>query len=300
MDKKKKYQIVGVAMAALTAAAFAAPSVFAATTSTVQTVTDHVMGFHRGPFDETKMLTDQAAILGISVSDLQARIASGKTFKQIIADLGLTQDQIKTKMDALRATHLADMKTKIQTEVTSGKLTQTQADQIIANIEKGPQGEKHGMGMMNDGRGPGFGMGTSTNPFVTKMLDDQASVLGISVTDLRTRLASGKRFDQIATDLGISADTIKTKMDALRATQLADMKMKIQAEVTSGKLTQAQADQMLERLTNPVKHGFGRGMGLEKEGMGVSGGIGSHQGQQGMGPRGSWDDESSSASTTQQ
>lgn len=300
MDRKKKYQIAGVAMAALTAATFAAPSVFAATTSTVQTVADHVAGFHRGPFDETKMLTDQSSILGITIDDLKARLASGKTFTQIIADLGLTQDQIKTKMDALRATHLVDMKTKIQTEVTSGKITQAQADQMIANIGKGPQGEKRGMGMMGEGRGPGFGMGSSTSPFATKMLDDQASVLGISVADLRIKLASGKTFDQIATDLGISADVIKTKMEALRATQLADMKTKIQAEVTSGKLTQAQADQMLERLTSPNKHGFGRGMGLEKEGMGIPGGIGSHQGKPGMGPRGSWDDDSSSTSTSQQ
>jgi hypothetical protein len=107
----------------------------------------------------------------------------------------------------------------------------------------------------------GFGKGMM-GKIDTKFLEDQASMLGIKVDDLKTRLDAGKTIQDIAKDLGISDDALKAKMEAQRAVRLEEMKKKIQQDVQDGKLTQAQADQMLERLTNPIKHGFGRGMGL--------------------------------------
>lgn len=265
---KKKYQIASVAMIALTAASMSVPVVYAKTSTAVKNTTERMAGVHRGPFDETKMFEDQAFVLGISVDALKAKLATGKTFKDIIGELGLTEDQIKVKFEALRVKHQEELKALIQAEVASGKLTQAQADERIADIAKGP-GEGRMMGF-GKGRGPGMGMmgmGSSTawgmkDDF--RMLEDKASILGITVDDLKTRLDSGKTCEQIATDLGISADTLKTKMEVQRATRLAEMKAKIAQEVTDGKLTQAQADQMLERLTNPGKHGFGRGMGKGK------------------------------------
>lgn len=160
----------------------------------------------------------------------------------------------------------------IQAEVTSGKLTQAEADERIADIAQGPKGEGRMMGF-GEGRGPGMGMmgmGSSTNLGLkndSRMLEDKAAILGITVDDLKTRLDAGKTVEQIATDLGISADTLKTKMEEQRAARLAEMKAKLVQEVTDGKITQAQADQMLERLTNPGKHGFGRGMGKGESGV---------------------------------
>ena len=87
------------------------------------------------------MLDGQAKLLGITAEDLKARFTSGKTFDQILADLGISQDQWKAKLDANRAAHLAEMKTKIAADVAAGKLTQAQADELI---ERANQSHKHG------------------------------------------------------------------------------------------------------------------------------------------------------------
>jgi hypothetical protein len=68
--------------------------------------------------------------------------------KDIITASGISDSDFKTKMEALR---LAELKTKLAAEVTSGKLTQAQADQKLTDMQnhKGSEGKKgHHGGMM--------------------------------------------------------------------------------------------------------------------------------------------------------
>lgn len=259
----KKITIVSAAVLTIAAATFAVPSVFAQTTSTVKNIGRNMIergaGMHKGPFDNTKFLEEQASMLGITVDDLKARMESGKSFKDIATDLGISEETLQAKMEEARTAHQAEMKAKVQQEVTDGKITQAQADERIANMEKGPQGEK---GNRPEGRGPGEGRGMKDE---TKMLETHASMLGITVDDLKARMESGKSLEDIAADLGISGETLQAKMEEARAThqaeRKAEMTTKLQQDVTDGKITQAQADQMLANLENPKEHGFGEGRG---------------------------------------
>lgn len=67
------------------------------------------------------MLKAKADILGISVTDLETLLNSGKKFIDIAKDKGLTQEQICQNMKT-------QMQTKLQAMVTAGLLTQVQAD----------------------------------------------------------------------------------------------------------------------------------------------------------------------------
>ena len=81
---------------------------------------------------KTAMDTQTATILGISVSDLQAKLTAGTSMKDIVAASGISEADFHTKMEVV---HLTEMKAKLAADVTSGKLTQAQADQMITNMQ---------------------------------------------------------------------------------------------------------------------------------------------------------------------
>lgn len=89
------------------------------------------------------------------------------------------------------------------------------------------------------------------------MFQNQASMLGLSVDEVKTAWASGKDLKTLAKEKGISLDTVKQKMQTQR---LADQKTMLSTLVTKGVITQAQADQRLATLsTKTAKGGMGEG-----------------------------------------
>ena len=104
-------------------------------------------GFQRGPmmgggrgsiFSEYRTEIQQATAdaLGITVDDLNTAIASGKTPLQIAEEKGLTQEEFQTKL-------AETMSVVLKKAVADGKITQDQADTILAHIKAG-----FGPGMM--------------------------------------------------------------------------------------------------------------------------------------------------------
>lgn len=99
-------------------------------------------------------------------------------------------------------------------------------------------------------------------------LDDKvASLLGMSVADLRTARQSGKSLAEIAADKGISRDTLVSGMLQLHQDAVA-------ARVADGTLTQAQADQVLANMKTRIEamvdgKGFAPGRGPQKGGLGI-------------------------------
>ena len=144
----------------------------------------------------------------------------------------------------------------LQPLIDDGTITQEQADKVIALLAAarpigpmgGPRGGHHGV----MGRG-GFG------------LDVVANALGITADEVRTALQDGQSLADLAVSKG------KTAQDVIDAI-VAEATTKINAKVTAGDLTQAQADTMIADLTrfatNFVNNtppadgpGFGRGFG---------------------------------------
>lgn len=109
--------------------------------------------------------------------------------------------------------------------VADGTITQAQADKVQAALEaaRPAKGRGHGHG---PGRG-GFGK-----------LDAAATALGMSAEDLRTALQGGKSLAAIAGEKGVAVSAV---VDAL----VNELKAHLAEHVSSGRNTQAEADQML-------------------------------------------------------
>lgn len=90
---------------------------------------------------------NEANFLGISVDDIKAGWAEGKTIEEIAKEHNITADQLQQKFKDQR---LANMKTNLQSLVSAGVITQAQADSRLSfmqsNIDKGFAG-KPGKGM---------------------------------------------------------------------------------------------------------------------------------------------------------
>jgi hypothetical protein len=134
--------------------------------------------------------------------------------------------------DALKAA----LKDRIDAAVAAGRLTKAQGDALKARIDAG--GAPFLFGGLH--RGP-FGH------FL--QLDAAASYLGLAEAQLRAQLAGGKTLAQIAKDRGKSVDGL---VDAMTA----EVKTRLDSAVAAGRLTRAQADQVLkdvkQRITDRV------------------------------------------------
>lgn len=131
------------------------------------------------------------------------------------------------------------LENRVDAAVAAGRLTKEQGDAIKARIEA----EDYPM--------LGFGMGRHGGPFMhgAGHLDAAASYLGLTAAELETQLQSGKSLADVAKAKGKSVDGLVSAL-------LADEKKELDAAVTAGRITQAQADAMLQnakqRLTDMV------------------------------------------------
>jgi len=155
--------------------------------------------------------------------------------------------------------------------VSKGTLTQAKSDAITAAI-KADMANHIAMGGMRDGGPMGGGFMNSNKDAVI------TATLGIDATTLHTRLAAG---DSLATIAG-------AKKDALIAALVADETKQIDAAVTAGKITAAQASTIKADLTAHVTaevNATGRPMGGMMGGKGGRGhgGHGDHDGMGRMG-----------------
>jgi len=268
--RQGKLGLVAVAVVALVAAgaAFAASRMHGSTSSTRGVFGPAFVGYgsatrefhgggpgfgHRGG-DE---LTAAATYLGISESDLQSQLASGKTLAQIAN--GTSGKSAAGLVDAL----VTAEKAELAQAVKDGRLTQAQADQIATGLTARMTALVNGDLAPH---GPGFGMG----PGPGDDFQAAADYLGISTTDLLTELRSGKTLAQVAD--ATSGKSAAGLVDALVKHEQAELAQ----AVKDGKLTQSQADQLSTNLKDrvtalvngtggehggPWHHGFGPGPG---------------------------------------
>jgi transposase len=100
-----------------------------------------------------------------------------------------------------------------------------------------------GRGMGGFGRG-GFGWAGGGQ---WTMFDTAAKALGLTPEELFAELHAGKSLDEIAEAKGVDVQTVYDAMNVARAEA---EKQALQQAVEDGRITQEQADQMIERLEN--------------------------------------------------
>ncbi|HUW64534.1 MAG TPA: DUF2680 domain-containing protein [Spirochaetia bacterium] len=143
---------------------------------------------------------------------------------KLATNLGLSQVTVTSALKTTDQQMLAEA-------VAQGKLTQAQADKIESSPNFGMSGFGWGGGFRG-GKGHG---GPDGNP------NDMASVLGISASQLKTDLQSGQTLQQIVTAQNMTMQQFQQKMLALKEQEISQ-------EVSSGKITQDQANKMIQRM----------------------------------------------------
>lgn len=203
----------------------------------------------------TKHLTKRTLIVAASVAAVAvgAGAAVAKTsgifdpkaerdaFDAAVAKkLGVTQQKLE---DAYRAAALE----RLDAAVKDGQLTQEQANALRQRVESG---DFLGPGLFlgPPGFGGSFGHHGFGPPGVGPLggkLDAAAQYLGLTVSELATKLQSGQSLADVAKAEGKSVEGLKTAM-------LSDAKAKLDQAVKDGKLTDAQRDQIVAGLESRI------------------------------------------------
>ena len=184
-----------------------------------------------------------AVVVGLAGSAIAAGNASSPTsFMQSLAKhLGISTEKLQ---DAAKAAAID----QIDAALADGKITKEQADAAKERIQSGDApllffgprfrdgpgfGFRHGFRF---GPGPGFGF-----HHFGDLGEAAANYLGLTEAQLHEQVRAGKSLAQIAKDKGKSTDGLKQALhDAV--------KQDLGQAVKAGRITQAQADEALERF----------------------------------------------------
>jgi hypothetical protein len=168
-----------------------------------------------------------------------------KLREAVAGALGITVDQLTSAIDTARQQVLGEA-------VTAGVLTQDQADQMEERAQqRAEQGFGPGMGdeLFGFGMGPfdrgfghgGFMLGGGENSLISIAADK----LGMTVSELTTELRNGKSIADLASEKGVDTQLI---VDAY----VEQVTTSLDQAVTNGRITQSQADTMLQQLQDRV------------------------------------------------
>lgn len=207
-----------------------------------------IKGFGLG---DGSLISATAQVTGLTEDKVRTALQEGQTLAQIAEEAG------KKATDVVEA-FVAARKTELDAAVEAGKLTQKQADLMLELARENATQQLDKVWSAGRGAQPGGPLVTTT-----------AEVTGLSEEQVVTALKEGKTFAEIAEGAGKKASDI---VEALVAERKADLDEAVKA----GKLTQKQADLMVElmreTLTQQVAKTWTAGSGTMMRGGGLMGG----------------------------
>jgi polyhydroxyalkanoate synthesis regulator phasin len=179
---------------------------------------------HDGPgrgFGRGLSLEVAAETLGLTTEELRTQLQDGKSLAQVAEAQGVDKQELIDALVAAGEERLDEAKAALPERI---------AEAVEATHTPGDHG------------GPGFGRGPGGRG---ANLEVAAEALGVTVEDLRTALRDGKTIAEVAEEKGVDKQKV---IDAL----VAEAETKIAEAVTDGKITQEQADERLEKLTERI------------------------------------------------
>jgi len=164
----------------------------------------------------------------------------GQEFREAVAGiLGISVEEYDVAVGQAREQVL-------DKAVEEGDLTQEQADRIRERADGGLGAGMMGRGMMGRGMmGRGM-MGEMMDDSEDSLIAVAADKLGMTVDELKTQLKDGKTVADLAKEKGVDLQTI---VDAFMAARQETLNQ----AVTDGKMTQEQADKMLENMREMIE-----------------------------------------------
>lgn len=148
----------------------------------------------------------------------------------------------KTPTEVQQASKTASTQV-IDEAVQAGRLTQEQAQRLKDRIAQAPLDGQHLFGPRGFGRGHGMKGARGDMGIMRQAETALAQYFGIQPQDLQTQLRSGKSLAQIAQEHGKSRTDLKSYITT-------EAKTRLDQAVADGKLTQQQADSLLQRLAS--------------------------------------------------
>lgn len=189
--------------------------------------------------DPVQMFQDQAVVLGVTVDDVKNAWASGKDLMTFAKEKGLTEQTVRAKMHAQQE---SQMKVHLAAQVKAGRMTQAQADEIVAHKAKKD----------------------------AEMQQVKATALGISVADLQSYQSAGKTVTDIIKEKGLNSVTVHKSINTgMQSVRIAEETARIQDMVTRGVITQEQANKRIETIktnTQNPKAGTKKAKGMRGHG----------------------------------
>jgi hypothetical protein len=191
--------------------------------------------------------------------------------------------RLNVSPEALRSALGAAEDAQLDQQVKDGKLSQAQADAI--KKRRADSGTVLGPGGGRGGVHPAFGPGGPGGPGGSGLrfkvgpggaLDAAATALGLKRTDLLAQLRDGKSIADVAKDQNKRLDDVKTAITD-------GVTKELDQAVTDKKLTSAQRDDILKRLTDHLDELVTRTSPKGAPAPGTGGPLG-----HAAGPRGHW------------
>ncbi len=182
-----------------------------------------------------------AKTLGITVDELMRALESGKS----VADVATEK---KVALSAVVDAILAEHQRRLELAVAAGRLTSAQAEAVLANLRTvlPAQLQVRPVAGLPPLPAP-FGLPAKGGRKVGRDLTSRlplsvvADAMGISVSELRAALQSGKSIAEIAKEKNVALATLTEAVENAAKRELDYL-------VSAGHITQAQADAWLETL----------------------------------------------------
>ncbi|WP_169239337.1 hypothetical protein [Candidatus Roseilinea sp. NK_OTU-006] len=183
-----------------------------------------------------------AQALNMTEAELRTELQAGKSVADVASAKGVALETIVNAVIAERTTALNEA-------VAAGRLTQAQADAILANLKivlpahlqvrpvVGLKGHGVGLGKWGRAHGRKGGLGNHAGA----LLGPAATSLNMTVAELAAELQSGKSIADVAAAKGVALDTVINAIVAEQTTRL-------NAAVAAGRITQEQADAAIANL----------------------------------------------------
>jgi len=169
-----------------------------------------------GQKDDKPRLEAAAKALGVSEAELQTARREGKSLAQVAQSKGV---DVQVVIGAL----VGEAKAQLAEAVKSGRLTQAQADERIASLERRITEMMNRPGGFHPGKG-GKGGKDRPGPRGAKGLEAAAKAIGISEEELKTALRSGQSIAQVAQSKEVD---VKVVIDAMVAEASANLEKRI-------------------------------------------------------------------------
>lgn len=189
------------------------------------------------------------AVAGLAVAGAGAAVAATQFGDPKAESEAIIKDaagQLGVQPSALSDALKKAMANRIDAAVAAGRLTKEEGEALKQRIQSQDTPTiLPGFGFRNGPGGPMGPMGGPGQGPGMRGLDAAASYLGLSSSDLLSKLQSGKSLADVAKDQGKS-------VDGLIQVLVADAKKHLDQAVSDGHLSQAQEDQILGQIKDHI------------------------------------------------